>query len=330
MRTDGPSAPPSSLGPGPTAALVEILAHVRGRLAAGNDAIAIDVADPDLGAGQHAGTRLSGPYEGWVHRPWRVWVDLATRLALRLATPRPGPAPGLVRLTLHRLAADEPAEAGRERYGQASSFARVHKAEDPSFVLDLSDALDRAGLGDRPRILDLGVGDGAEIALLHALRPAWRDAEVVGVDHSPSAIARARQRLADRPVRLVEADVADLPTLDPDPGRFDLVVSIATMHGPGVDDRALLRHLVQTRVTERGALIFGFPNCRYRDGELLYGARMRNFGQPELSLLVKDVAFYRRYLQQHRRKVYVTGQHYVLVTAVPLDAPNAPGTAGRW
>ncbi len=328
MPTDEPSAPLGSVGPGPSATLVEILAHVRRRLAAGDEAIAIDVADPDLGAGAHAGTRLSAPHEGWVHRPLRVWVDLATRLALRLATPRPGPVPGLVRLTLHRLAPDAPAPAGRERYGEGSAFSRVHKAEDPSFVLDLSDALDRTGLGDRPRILDLGVGDGAEIALLHALRPAWRDAEVVGVDHSPSALAVARARLADRPVRLVEADVADLPTLEPDPGRFDLVVSVATMHSPGVDDRALLRHLVQSRTTERGALIFGFPNCRYRDGELLHGARMRNFGQPELSLLVKDVAFYRRYLQQHRRKVYVTGQHYVFVTAVPLDAPNAPGTAG--
>jgi hypothetical protein len=29
---------------------------------------------------------------------------------------------------------------------------------------------------------------------------------------------------------------------------------------------------------------------------------------------VKDVAFYRKYLQQHDRKVYVTGKHTILVT----------------
>ena len=44
-----------------------------------------------------------------------------------------------------------------------------------------------------------------------------------------------------------------------------------------------------------------------------------------VSLLVKDVAFYRKYLQQHDRQVFVTGQHYLLVTAVarPLTAPGA-------
>jgi hypothetical protein len=52
------------------------------------------------------------------------------------------------------------------------------------------------------------------------------------------------------------------------------------------------------------------------DGELVYGARMKNFRQPELGLLIKDVAFYRKYLQQHGRQVFVTGKHYMLVTGV--------------
>ena len=64
----------------------------------------------------------------------------------------------------------------------------------------------------------------------------------------------------------------------------------------------------------RGAVIFGVPNCRYLDGEQRFGARMKNYAQPELGLLVKDVAFYRKYLQQHHRQVYVTGKHYILVT----------------
>ena len=40
------------------------------------------------------------------------------------------------------------------------------------------------------------------------------------------------------------------------------------------------------------------PNCRVIDGETVYGARMVNFRQPELGLLVKDVAFYRKYLSE--------------------------------
>ena len=64
--------------------------------------------------------------------------------------------------------------------------------------------------------------------------------------------------------------------------------------------------------------ILGFPNCRYQDGDTLYGARMKNFSQPELSLLIKDVSFYKKYLQQHRKKVFITGRHYILVTGVHL------------
>ena len=52
-------------------------------------------------------------------------------------------------------------------------------------------------------------------------------------------------------------------------------------------------------------------------GELSHGARMKNFRQPELGLVIKDIAFYRKYLQQHARQVFVTGNHYLLITAVP-------------
>jgi hypothetical protein len=63
-------------------------------------------------------------------------------------------------------------------------------------------------------------------------------------------------------------------------------------------------------------VIIGFPNCRYIDGEVEYGTRMKNFTQPELGLLFKDVAFYRKYLQQHHKQVFVTGKNYILVTGV--------------
>jgi hypothetical protein len=43
---------------------------------------------------------------------------------------------------------------------------------------------------------------------------------------------------------------------------------------------------------------------------------MRNFAQPELGLVVKDIAFYRKYLQQHGLHVFVTGRNYLFVTGV--------------
>jgi SAM-dependent methyltransferase len=302
--------------------LVDIIAAIRGALSRGEVSVSITVADPDVGRGHYAGARIEVGGVPAIHRPLRVWVDLADRLGLRLATPR-ADGEGWMRLRFEPLPADAAEEVPRltpERYGAASSFARVSKLDDPSFVLDMEDALARTSLPPRPRILDLGGNTGDELALLLALSPALRSGTLVGVDHSASATAVARARFADLDATFHEADLHILPQLDV--GRFDLVVSIGVLHSPGVDDRALLRHIVQERLTERGSVIFGYPNCRYRGGEVSYGARMKNFAQPELSLVLKDVAFCRRYLQQHRRKVYVTGKHYVLVTGVPLDAPN--------
>jgi SAM-dependent methyltransferase len=323
--------------------LVEVVTFVQDVLARGDGIIELDVLDPDIAAGRHAGELVDIDGVHGIHRPWRIWLDLAERLGMRMCTPRvlaphatsagsaaSGETDALprVRVRLERL--DPSSALGcrpdcqietddhgavTERYGTASAFARIHKHEDPGFVLDMADALARAALPPGGRVLDLGVNDGDELALLRALWPTMHEATLVGIDHSPSAIAAARQRFASDPrVELHVADVATLSALGL--GRFDLVVSIGTLQSPGIDDRALLRRLVQDHLAPAGAVIIGVPNCRYVDGDVSFGARMRNFRQPELGLLIKDVAFYRKYLQQHHRQVFVTGKHYVLVTGI--------------
>ncbi|MEJ7596785.1 MAG: class I SAM-dependent methyltransferase [Kofleriaceae bacterium] len=291
--------------------LLEILAWIESRHAAGAEPV-FEVLDPDLGRGHYAGEQVEVAGESYVHRPLRVWVDLAERLGLRLRTPRL--RGHLVELRFERL--DRAAvlrgdgEDATERYGASSSFARVRKLEDPGFVIDLREALDRAVLPAAPRVLDLGVNTGDELALIATCIPGARFA---GIDHSASAIAVARERFP-----AAELHVADLSNLGAlGLGRFDLVVSIGTLQSPGIDDRDVVRRVVQDHLAATGAVIFGFPNCRYVDGELEHGTRMKNFRQPELGLLIKDVAFYRKYLQQHGRRVFVTGKHYVLVTGVP-------------
>jgi SAM-dependent methyltransferase len=294
--------------------LLEILAFVQARLAQGAGAVAFWVIDPDRGRGRYAGEPVDG---GFVHRSWRVWGEFAERLQLRLLTPRSDGA--LVRIALERLTRverwDAPAEPASERYGRESRYARVSKLEDPGFVLDFADALARATQSPVLRVLDLGVNTGDELALIQHLAPALRDtAHFVGVDHSASALAAARARFPNPNVQLIEGDLNQLAELAL--GTFDLVISLNTLQSAGIDDREVLRRIVQHHLAPTGAVILGLPNSRYIDGELEYGARMRNFRQPELGLLVKDVAFYRKYLQQHHRQVFVTGKHYVLITAV--------------
>lgn len=292
--------------------LLDIIAHLERH---GGGSIA--VPDPDLGRGLYAGE----PTEHGIHRPFRTWVDLAERLGLRLLTPRPL-APPLVELRfepLDRAATLRPDAADpTERYGAASEFARISKLEDPSFVLDLRDALVRVRVHNtnpgrgRIRILDLGVNTGDEIGLLRGLGVGQAEAEIVGVDHSASALDVARTRFPD--VTLIEADLNSLPARQL--GRFDVVISFGTLQSPGIDDRELIRRIVQDHLAPEGGLILGFPNARYVDGEIEHGTRMKNFRQPELGLLIKDVAFYRKYLQQHGRQVFVTGKYELLVTGV--------------
>jgi trans-aconitate methyltransferase len=298
--------------------MLEILAYLEGELARGRSAIPLDVVDPDLGRGHYAGE----PSAHGLHRPLRVWLDLAERLGLRLRTPRSLDDGTRLRLTfepLDRGAQIRGANPGSEKYGTQSDFARIRKSEDPAFVLDLREALQRvaaAPLAEAPRVLYLGCNTGDEIELVRALSPRLRAAQHVGVDHSASAIAAARQRFAaDKTITFHEADLAVAEPLA-SLGRFDLVVSIGTLQSGALDDRDLLRRIVQDSLAPRGALILGIPNCRYVDGEVEYGARMKNFRQPELGLLVKDIAFYRKYMQQHHRQVFVTGKHYLFVTAV--------------
>jgi len=300
--------------------LVEIIAYLRARLSDGQASVAILVLDPDLGRGCYAGEHVRHDGHDFVHRPWRLWVDLAARLDLHLSTPR-STGDGLVRLEFHPLdpsadwhaAPDTPAN---EKYGRDSDFQRISKPEDPDFVLDFADALERAAPPDNARILDLGVNTGDELALLEDLVPGLGpQASFVGVDHCASALEIARRRFAAPRHRFVEADLRALPELDL--GTFDLVLCMSTMQSPGVDDRALLREIVQRHLSARGSVILGIPNCSYLDGELRYGAMMKNFRQPDLSLVIKGVAFYRRYLQQHRRRVFVTGKYHLLVTGVP-------------
>ncbi len=281
--------------------LLDIVRHLRAAVAAGP--ATIEVPDPDLGRGLYAGEVVGG----LVHRPLRQWCDLAECLGCRLRTPRPA-GETHVALTFERLGPEAPwhgpAEGDRcEKYGTDSEFARVRKLEDAGFLLPLLEAIDR--VPPPARALVLGVNRGDE---LEALPPQTR---VVGVDHAPSAIEAARARFPGQ-----RFEVADLNALSDDLGRFDLVLCIGALQSPGVEDRALLHRLVQQHLEPTGALVFGFPNSRFRDGEVVYGARMRNLREPDLSTVVTELAFYRRYLHQHRFRTYVTGKYDLLLTGV--------------
>ncbi|MFC4454442.1 class I SAM-dependent methyltransferase [Deinococcus sonorensis] len=282
--------------------LHEILPRLRAALQL-HPEVQLRVPDPDLGWGLYPGERTAAG----IHRPYQSWTDVADLLDAQLLTPQPDGE--LVQLRFRRLPAAERRLDGG--YGAGSEFARIDKLEDPWLLQDLGEALERAHLQIGDRVLALGVGQGRELDTLPLVYPDTRF-EVLGLDLDDSALATARQRHPQ--ATFLTRDVRSLP--DPDLGHFRLILALNVLQSPSIDTDTLLRALCREQLQADGTVIVGFPNCRYSAGAQRYGARMLNFRRPDLSLLIKDVAQTRRYLQKHGFTVYVTGKYEVLVTGV--------------
>ncbi len=303
----GVSAPTRTFTTEPLSAVLDWL---RAELQARNEARLL-VPDPDPG---HAlGLYPGEPGPVGIHRPYLSWLDAADLLDAQFLTPeRQGD-----RVLLHfRRRVVAPRDRGEGRYAAGSEFARVNKPEDPHFLHDLAEALARADLRAGARVLSLGVNSGRELDLLEHAYPG-HSFRVLGLDLDASALALARARHPAYDFRVqdvTQPGLGELPLRDG--GRFDLVLALSLLQSPGVNQEDLLRTLRSDLLAPSGALILGFPNARYRGGELSYGARMLNFTRPDLSLLMRDVTGARRHLQRHGFTVYVTGKYEVLVTGV--------------
>ncbi|GGJ46466.1 methyltransferase type 12 [Deinococcus roseus] len=269
--------------------------------------------NPDLAPGFYAGEQVVIGENTYLHHPLRVWLDLADRLECYMRVPER--ADPLLSITFQKK---EPRKRDRtpsgdtEKYGAESEFQRIHKLEEPYFLLDMLEALRSLKLPSDARILDLGVNSGEELHLLDLAYPQ-NTFEVLGIDHSESALELAKSRF---PGYLFLA--ADINALPADLGQFDLILSIGTLQSANIEVEPVFRRLLK-HVKPAGHWILVFPNCRYSAGEISYGARMVNYRDPELSLLFKDVTFFRRYFQKHRYTTTITGKYEVVVTARSLQ-----------
>lgn len=309
--TDEAGPPPLDLTRTPWSRQLD---RIRTRLAR-DGRVDLLVRDPDADPRRWRGEAAEGTPP---HLGMRDWIDLAEDLSARLRTPRPdvGPAPRTVRLTLERLG-DEADLHGRgpDRYAREGALARVRKSALPGFRLPLLDAL-RFARGDGPdaatneRVLVVGCHQGDEFAVLEASEPPVHPRQVVGIDVREDALAVARERWRD--ATFLHADAGDLPT---DLGRFELIVAIAILQSPALDGAAVLRSLVRDHASPAGGLVIGLPASRFRDGEVLWGARTRNYAEVDLSLVVRDLAGHRRYLHQHGYRTRIGGRYDLLLAA---------------
>jgi hypothetical protein len=284
--------------------------------------IEFELLNPDRASHHYAGSLLTCKEKNYRYRSYKALSDLAELLFCKMLTPQIHSECTVI-IRFEKLDIQDSFHLKRqtskeEKYGTTSTFAAINKNEEPAFFSAYLKALQSVKIENRTQILNLGINSGDEFELIRTILRT-RDFEAktfIGIDHSTSAIAEAKRRFPSSNVALHVKDINALDALYLE--RSDLIISIGTLQSPGIEFKPFFMKLVQNYLTFDGAIILGFPNCRWIDGEMIYGAKAPNYNYSEQSLLYNDVMFCKKYLQQHKFRVTLTGKQYLFLTATKI------------
>jgi len=278
------------------------------------------VLNPDIVTSTYNGNETIIENEAYIYRGYKTWLDLAHQLGCKMLTPTLLDDANFVIIHYEKLTQDSFHAQNSDtetKYGKESIFSRIHKNEEAGFVHYFTQALENVKLSSRKRILNLGINSGDEFELIKKVAKNYEALELVGIDYCSSAIKAAQKKFAnDANVTLLCADINHLDELNL--GEFDLIISIGTLQSSNLEYNKLLMSIVQNQLSRTGAMILGWPNCRWIDGEMIYGAKMKNYSFSEMSNLYKDVNFAKKYLQQKKFRVTITGKDYIFITATSI------------
>jgi len=282
--------------------------------------IEFKVVNPDLASSTYNGDYVTCNTEKYIYRGYKTWLDLAHIVQCRMLTPKIIDE-NFICIRYEKLDCDSSFHKNitqkEEKYGENSIFGQIYKNEEASFVHLYTQALQNVHVNKRMRILNLGINSGDEFEAIQAVAENFHELELVGIDYCESAIAAAQDKFKNMPnVTLHVSDINELEKLDL--GRFDLIISIGTLQSSNLEYNKVLMSIVQDQLERDGSMIIGFPNCRWIDGEMIYGARVKNYPFSEMGLLYKDVMFAKKYLQQKKFRVTITGKDYIFVTATSI------------
>ena len=282
------------------------------------NSITFSVLNPDQGEG-YAGYKVEIDNQTYIHRSYKAWTDLAELLHCKMLTPKEETYP-YISLTFKKLQEDSFHNDSKhsEKYGTNSNFAQIHKMEEPAFFYYYNQALNNVNLAQRKRILNLGVNRADEFEVIKNKLDIkeYKNIELVGIDHSKSAIAYANKVFPKNNVTFYAEDINEIDNLRL--GQFDLLISIGTLQSPSIDFKPFFMKLVQEYLSKDAAIILGFPNSRWIGGEMVYGAKAPNYAMNEMSLVLNDIMFCKKYLQQKKFRVTVTGKQYLFLTATKI------------
>lgn len=285
------------------------------------DEILFEVLNPDVNINIYAGEILKIENQEFIYRSYKSWCDLAELFFCKIIISSINSTTIVIKLqklnkndSFHKDLNDEK----NEKYGENSTFFRINKNEEPSFLYAYTNALKNVKIEEKTNILNLGINKADEFEIIKELvnQDILKQMNFVGIDYSLSAIDFARKRFPFENFTFYNHDINKLDELNLK--KSDLIISIGTLQSSSLNFKLLFMNLIQNYLEDKGSIILGFPNCRWINGEMIYGAKAANYSYSEQSVLYKDVYFCKKYLQQKKYRVTLTGKNYLFLTATSI------------
>ena len=286
-----------------------------------NDLVCIEVLNPDICINEYAGFKIMLDKE-YIYRSYKAWNDLAELMFCKMLTPIIS-SENRVCLKFKKIDTNNSFHKSKndeqnEKYGLDSTFFQINKNEEPAFLFPYIKALQNVKIKEKKQILNLGINKADEFEVIKNLlqKDELDDISFIGIDYCSSAVDFAKKRFPDDNFTFLTHDINELDKLNLK--KSDLIISIGTLQSSGLNFKLLFMSLIQNHLKEGGALILGFPNCRWMGGDMIYGAKAPNYSYSEQTLLYKDVYFCKKYLQQKKFRVTLTGKNYLFLTATSI------------
>jgi len=299
--------------------MYEIISYLNNELKNQNKS-EIEVLNPNIKTNAYAGESIKLDKE-YIYRSYKSWTDLAEILFSRLFILEIKEQTILLqflKLDLNESFHNDLNNDRNEKYGENSTFFKINKNEEPAFLNAYSYALKNAKVSEKKNILNLGINKADEFEIIKNVvdNKSFEEINFVGVDYSKSAIEFAKNRFPSKNFTFYNHDINKLNELNLE--KSDLIISIGTLQSSSLNFKLLFMDLVQNYLEDNGSIILGFPNCRWINGEMIYGAKAANYSYSEQSVLYKDVYFCKKYLQQKKYRVTLTGKNYLFLTATSI------------
>ena len=303
--------------------LFYIFKHIKQKIKSLNfdEIYSFETLNPDILDSSYDGSIYELNSKKYLYHSYKTWLDLSHTLFCKMLTPI-AIDKHIVKISYKKLNLNSSFhndEKSSEKYGVKSNFFNINKNENSSFLTHYIKALESVDISSRKNILNLGINRGDEFDIIKEFLDysEFKNLNLVGIDYSKSAIEYANKRFkASSNIKCIEYDINRLDELNLQ--KADLLISIGTLQSSSLEFKPLFTKLMRENLSKNSSVILGFPNCRWIDGEMVYGAMTPNYKYSELGVLVKDIHFCKKYLQQHKFRVSVTGKDYIFLTATKL------------